>query len=237
MVTARLAIGSVSTLALGALLLGSAPYLLNRSGNGSHAAPWGSVSALGVGQSIAAKSEDERAQLLKLAALKSGVPSEPASPAPPPGPVQAAAAAPDAQPVAQMDAAPVQPILANQTAAAPSEAPAPVEAGQQVASLDAPAANDVAQGDGPASKSDRININTASSSALDHLAGVGRIGHTIVSHRPYKNVKRPRRSSHSADKRLSEDPVTHQHRLRAFGVTPRLCVGGLDCDSRPESDG
>ena len=76
MVTARLAIGSVSTLALGALLLGSAPYLLNRSGSGSHAAPWGAVSALGVGQSIAAQSEDERAQLLKLAALKSGAVSE-----------------------------------------------------------------------------------------------------------------------------------------------------------------
>ena len=189
MVTARLAIGSVSTLALGALLLGSAPYLLNRSGNGSHAAPWGAVSALGVGQSIAAQSEDERAQLLKLAALKSGAASEPMSPASPPAPVQAVAPASETLPVAQADAAPVQPVLANQTVTAPSEGPAPIEANQQVASVDAPASNDVAQADGAAAKGDRININTASSSALDHLAGVGRIGHTIVSHRPYKNVK------------------------------------------------
>ena len=189
MVTARLSIGSVSTLALGALLLGSAPYLLNRGGNSSHAAPWGAVSALGVGQSIAAQSEDERAQLLKLAALKLGAASEPASPASPPAPVQTVASAPDTQPVAQMDAAPVQPIVANQAVAAPPEAPAPNEPAQQVASLETPASNDVAQADGAAAKGDRININTASSSALDHLAGVGRIGHTIVSHRPYKNVK------------------------------------------------
>lgn len=196
MVTARLAIGSVSTLALGALVLGSAPYWLHRGGSGSHASPWGVVSALGAAQSAATQSEDERAQLLKLAALKSGAAPEPASVAT----AQAAAPSPIAEPApapvtapAQAIAAPVQSAATDTTASAvqppvmPAAAP-PAEASQQLASAEVPAGSDIAQDDG-AAKSDRININTASPSALDHLPGAGRIGRTIVSHRPYKSVK------------------------------------------------
>lgn len=185
MVTARLAIGSVSTLALGALLLGAAPYWLNRKAGVTRTSPWGVVSALGVGQSVAAQSDDERQQLLKFAALKTGSAPEPAAAAAPPAQT-AAQVDPAPQPAAQIDVAPAQPAAPDaSTAPQPS---APVEVPQQMASLEAPVVADAAQDDG-APKSNRVNINTASPSALDHLPGAGRIGRTIVSHRPYRTVK------------------------------------------------
>lgn len=175
MVTARLAIGSVSTLAIGALLLGSAPYWLHRSG-AAGGTPWGAIASLDANHAEAAPSED-RAQLLKLAALKTGAISEAAP---------AAAEMTPATPAPQAAAVPAQAAVATVDAAPAVEAPtAPaVEAPQQVASADAPATADPAP-----EASDRVNINTASASALDHLPGAGRIGHTIVSHRPYKSVK------------------------------------------------
>ena len=193
MVTARLAIGSVSTLALAALVLGSAPYWLNRSGTGSHASPWGVVSALGAAQTAAARPDDERAQLLKLAALKSGAAPEPASTVAP----SAAANVPAAVPVPVAESivapAPSQAPEAMVAAASPPATPAtgvPAEPIQQVASAEAAEPVDAAPTpDEGTAKSDRININTASPSALDHLPGAGRIGRTIVSHRPYKSVK------------------------------------------------
>ena len=195
MVTARLAIGSVSTLALAALVLGSAPYWLNRSGTGSHASPWGVVSALGAAQTAAVRPDDERAQLLKLAALKSGAAPELASTVAPmvAASVPAVAPAPAAPtPVAEIVASAPSPALeATVAEASPPATPAtvvPAEPIQQVASAEAAEPVDAAPDDGTA-KSDRININTASPSVLDHLPGAGRIGRTIVSHRPYKSVK------------------------------------------------
>ena len=198
MVTARLAIGSVSTLALAALVLGSASYWLNRSGTGSHASPWGVVSALGAAQTAAARPDDERAQLLKLAALKSGAAAEPASTVAPSAPANLPAVAPaPAAPVPVAESvvapAPSQAPEATVAAASPPATPATAvsaEPIQQVASAEAAEPVDAAPApDEGTAKSDRININTASPSALDHLPGAGRIGRTIVSHRPYKSVK------------------------------------------------
>ena len=192
MVTARLAIGSVSTLALGASLLGLTPYWLNRSKAGSHVAPWGVVSALGVGHSGAPLSDDDRAQLLKLAALKSGSSPDQPGPATPPStaPVQAVPAPAPQPAVSQMDGAPVQPAATERPApegVPAADAPA-AEPQEQVASADPSVSSDAGR-DVSAAKLNRININTASSDALDRLPGAGRIGHAIVSHRPYKNVK------------------------------------------------
>ncbi|MDX7950061.1 helix-hairpin-helix domain-containing protein [Lichenihabitans sp. Uapishka_5] len=175
--TARLAIGSVSTLALGALLFGSASYWMHRGT--AQATPWGAISTPVVGTSGEASSQDDKAKLLRLAALKSGAEAAPASA---PAPAASEPVAP-VQPMALVDPAPAA-IVPEPAPAAVDPTPAKAASDQQVALVE-----DATPAPDGAAKSGLININTASASVLDHLPGAGRIGHTIVSHRPYRSVK------------------------------------------------
>ena len=87
------------------------------------------------------------------------------------GPIPAPAAAVAAAQAAQaVPAVPAAPPAAVATAALPA-----------AASPGAVPASDGAGG--------LININTASADALNHIPGAGRIGKTIVSHRPYGSVE------------------------------------------------
>ena len=182
--TTRLAVGSVSTLAAGAMLLGAAPYLFNRVVGPSQSAPWGSISSLSVASPAIASVDTDRAQLLKLAALKTG-----ATPA-------------DNQTEKVQVIASATTLPADVSPALP--AAEPVDSASQAASS-APASNDAPvrmaavdpnQGLKPKQEkaavepagSTLININTASTEILDHLPGAGRIGHAIVTHRPYRAV-------------------------------------------------
>ena len=92
----------------------------------------------------------------------------------------------------------------EQTAAAPSSAPTvPPVAGSnveasptasatpavEVASADPAIPNTSVQSQQTAEASGKgVNINSASAEALNHLQGGGRIGQTIVEHRPYRSV-------------------------------------------------
>ena len=77
-------------------------------------------------------------------------------------------------------------------AAAPSEAEAlssPTSSAVEVASADPGIPNTPVQSQATAETSGKgVNINSASAEALNHLQGGGRIGQTIVQHRPYKSV-------------------------------------------------
>ena len=180
---ARFAVGSVSTLAMGALLLGSASFWLHRPGAASHATPWGDLSSLSA--RAAAPQADDEAQLLKVAALKADAPS-PASPmgaqvvpAATPAPV-AQAPSPDLNPIV---AAPASDTETAQAASIVADPPAQMAAPEPVPD-EAPAAAEE-----PAAKSSLVNLNTASPGALDRIPGVGHVGRTIVAHRPYRSVK------------------------------------------------
>lgn len=193
--TARFAVGSVSTLAMAAALLVGASMWLNRPGAAQHGTPWGDLSSLSSSPAVA--QTEDKAQLMKLAALKTGE-AAPASPAPPTtAPVAPAVALPDTSmvsaPTVDADHAkamrPSDPavIAAVPAPSAPAAAaPAPVSNPVQVASVEDPAPP---AEDAPAiGKSNAVNLNTASAEALDHV-GAGRVGRTIVAHRPYRSVK------------------------------------------------
>ena len=182
--TTRLAVGSVSTLAAGALLLGAAPYLFTHLVGPSQSAPWGSISSLSVTSPAVASGDGDRAQLLKLAALKTGGSSVQSQS----DQVQIASNTI----VASAEASPSAP--ASEPAAPASRvvdaAPAPSAVPVKMAAIDpAPSLRSV---DGKATASTGssalININTASTEALDHMPGAGRIGHAIVTHRPYRAI-------------------------------------------------
>lgn len=197
MMTARFAVGSVSTLAMAALLLGSASLLLNRPGSAAHSTPWGDIASLSPA-SVADAATSDKAQLLKLAALKTNTDTtaNAAAPAMPVASeaVAASAVTPAPAPVA-LDAATATPAAPSPAApvadAEPSQA-APVQAPVQMASAADPETSDVA----PAAAEDEapargglINLNKASADALDHIPGLGRVGRSIVAHRPYRSVK------------------------------------------------
>ncbi|MCW6509762.1 helix-hairpin-helix domain-containing protein [Lichenifustis flavocetrariae] len=179
-----MAVGSVSTLAAGALLLGAAPYLFNRVVGPTQSAPWGSISSLSVASPAIASVDTDRAQLLKLAALKTGATQADDETEK----VQAVASA-VAQPA---DVSPA--VLATEpvdaTSQAASSAPASNDAPVKIAAVDPDQGSRLKQDKTavePAG-STLININTASTEVLDHLPGAGRIGHAIVTHRPYRAV-------------------------------------------------
>lgn len=183
MTTSRLALGSVSTLALAALAVGIVPILSNHSWGSAGATPFGAIASFSGNLSTSTPADGDRAQLLKLAALKTAATSaDPAiaaaaelatAPLQPPVPesTPAAAAAQLSTPAA--DATPVQ--------MAAAEPPAPAAAEETIVPMPptAPARSSVGL----------VNINTASSDVLDRFPGVGRIGRTIVTHRPYHSVE------------------------------------------------
>ena len=80
------------------------------------------------------------------------------------------------------------------TVAAPSDAealsPAPISSAVEVASADAGTPNTSVQSQPTAETSGGkgVDINSASAETLNHLQGGGRIGQSIVQHRPYKSV-------------------------------------------------
>lgn len=188
MMTARFAVGSVSTLAMGALLLGSGSFLLNRSGMSSHAAPWGDISSLSTTRAAAA-STDDQAQLLKLAALQSGTGTAAATSESTPATTPTVVPAVDTSASVQAAPPPAAPSL-NQSADAAAPSPTPASAPVQMASaaddtsVEAPASAE----ESPAVKSSLLNLNTASTDALDHM-GAGHVGRAIVAHRPYRSIK------------------------------------------------
>lgn len=133
-----------------------------------------------------------------LASVQASTAAAPATdiPASPPAVIQPVANAPvvDAnppiapQPVGEVQAAPPAPAAAPPPAAAPAAAPvvvASIDPGMSLPDKPAPPAH--AADGAPSSKG--ININRASAAVLDRLRGGGRIGQTIVEHRPYRSVE------------------------------------------------
>jgi DNA uptake protein ComE-like DNA-binding protein len=199
MMTARFAVGSVSTLAMAALLLGSASLLLNRPGSAAHSTPWGDIASLSPA-SVADAATSDKAQLLKLAALKTNpdmtttaaAPVSPATPAASEA-VAAAVPAPTPAPVA-LEAATAAPAAPSPVADAEPTQAAPVQSPVQMASAADPESSDaspapVASEDDAPARGGLINLNRASADALDHIPGLGRVGRSIVAHRPYRSVK------------------------------------------------
>ena len=105
---------------------------------------------------------------------------------------QASASQEDFDTGEQRAATPTQASAA--TAAAPSDAealsPAPISSAVEVASAEPGIPNSPVQSQPTAETSGGkgVNINSASAEALNHLQGGGRIGQSIVQHRPYKSV-------------------------------------------------
>ena len=78
------------------------------------------------------------------------------------------------------------PATASNVGASPA---APTTPAVEVASIDPVIPNTPVSSQQTAESSARgVNINSASAAALDHLQGGGRIGLSIVQHRPYKSV-------------------------------------------------
>ena len=186
MMTARFAVGSVSTLAMSAVLLVGASFWLHRPGASAHGTPWGDLSSLSTGAASAAQPED-KAQLLRLAALKSGGVEAAATAVDAAAP--AGASAPEAAPAANAAAMISDPPAEQVPVADPAPAAsAPASAPVQMASAEAPdTASPAPSADAPA-KSSAVNLNTASADTFDRM-GAGRVGRTIVAHRPYRSVR------------------------------------------------
>jgi DNA uptake protein ComE-like DNA-binding protein len=183
--TARIAVGSVSMLAMSAALLVGASLWLHKPSVAAHGTPWGDLSSL-ANKTPSPQQSDEDAHLLKLAALKS---SNAAAEAP----VQAVSLA---EPVSTTNTETVaatppdvpvvsQAVAADQPAATPVVQPA---APVQLAETEAPPAAEAPAVDASPAKTAGVNLNTASADALDRI-GAGRVGRTIVAHRPYRSVK------------------------------------------------
>lgn len=129
-----------------------------------------------------------------LASVQASAAAAPATdiPASPPAVIQPVANPPVAdanppiapQPVGEVQAAPPAPAAAPPPAAAPVVV-ASIDPGMSLPDKPAPPAH--AADGAPSSKG--ININRASAAVLNRLRGGGRIGQTIVEHRPYRSVE------------------------------------------------
>ncbi len=129
-----------------------------------------------------------------LASVQASAAAAPATdiPASPPAVIQPVANPPVAdanppiapQPVPEVQAAPPAPAAAPPPAAAPVVV-ASIDPGMSLPDKPAPPAH--AADGAPSSKG--ININSASAAVLNRLRGGGRIGQTIVEHRPYRSVE------------------------------------------------
>ena len=203
MKTSTMAFGSVSTLAVGALLLGVLPLLTSRTHGSTSGAPWGSLTSEGKSGAPTAETAQSGDQA-KLATLDALVPAASAAsqtdnvaastePTPVVTPVRVISLS-GAQ-TATVAVVPLPtPVTAQATPASQDSTVATVRSGdapaaapaESVAALtpETPAADAV----DPQAKGGTVNINTASIDVLDHMPGLGRIGKAIVSHRPYRSA-------------------------------------------------
>ena len=189
----------------------AADRLMPRTGK-STAAPFGVLTAIASPAQLA--QDPDTVALARRVRRVDGLPPETSSPPPPPPATVAAQPAPE-QPVqvASADPAlPTNPSPVPQAADPTPDAAAPVDASAasplayaptrsidplptatapaETAALDPqPSTGAAPEGPGKVRPGMLVDINTASAETLDHLPGMGRIGKTIIRHRPYKSIQ------------------------------------------------